>query len=241
MEAGLVDVVILSWNDGPLLDAAVASAKASGPLVRAITVVDNGSEPPVPPIAGVNVIRNGANVGVSAGRNQGARAGDSPLLCFLDSDAVLHRDTLDRLVEVLLADERIGLTAPVFTGQAPEESAGRAPDLGRKVARVMGRTSTYAPMPREGPSWEVEFAIGACQLIRRAAFDGIGGLDESYFYGPEDVDFCVRLRRAGWRVVQVDVPCDHPPRRRHRKLLTRAGVRHAGAVARHLWRQRRYR
>lgn len=241
MEASLVDVVILSWNDGPLLDAAVESAKGSGAIVCSITVVDNGSEPPVPPIAGVNLIRNAANAGVSAGRNQGARAGHGPLLCFLDSDAALRPETLDRLAEVLLADERIGLTAPVFTGQAPEESAGRAPDLGRKVARVIGRTSTYAPMPRSGPTWEIEFAIGACQLIRRAAYEQVGGLDESYFYGPEDVDFCVRLRRAGWRVLQVDVPCDHPPRRRHRRLLTRAGVRHAGAVAQHLWRQRRYR
>lgn len=241
MEPSLVDVVILSWNDGPLLDVAIGSAKGSGAIVRSITVVDNGSDPPVPPIAGVSVLRNTTNAGVSCGRNQGAWAGDGPLLCFLDSDAALRPETLGRLAEVLLADDRVGLTAPVFTGQVPEASAGRAPDLGRKVARVMGRTSTYAPMPRAGPAWDVEFAIGACQLIRRAAFEGVGGLDESYFYGPEDVDFCVRLRRAGWRVVQVDVPCDHPPRRRHRKLLTRAGVRHAGAVARHLWRQRRHR
>lgn len=241
MKSGLVDVVILGWNDGPLLDTAVESAKASGGILGSITVVDNGSDPPVPPIEGLKVIRNDANVGVSAGRNQGTRAGDSPLLCFLDSDAALRPETLDRLAEVLLADDRIGLTAPVFTGQTPEESAGRAPDLTRKLARLMGRTSTYAPMPRSGPAWDVEFAIGACQLIRRAAFDEVGGLDESYFYGPEDIDFCVRLRRAGWRVVQVDVPCDHPPRRRHRRLLTRAGVRHASAVARHLWRQRRYR
>jgi N-acetylglucosaminyl-diphospho-decaprenol L-rhamnosyltransferase len=241
MQSGLVDVIILSWNDGPLLDAVVASVQVSGPIVGSVTVVDNGSDPPVPPIPGVTVLRNDTNAGVSAGRNQGARAGNGPLLCFLDSDAALLPETLDGLARVLLSNDRIGLTAPVFTGQAPEESAGRAPTIGRKLARVAGRTSTYEPMPRNGSSWDVEFAIGACQLIRRAAYEAAGGLDESYFYGPEDVDFCIRLRRSGWRVVQVDVPCDHPPRRRHRRMLTRAGLRHAGAVARHLWRQRRYR
>lgn len=241
MEGTFVDVIILSWNDGPLLEAAVASARGSGPMVRSITVVDNGSEPPVPEIAGVKLIRHETNLGVTVTRNEGARAGDGDLLCFLDSDARLRPETLARLGEVLLADDRVGLTCPVFAGQTPEESAGRAPGFARKVARLVGLTKTYEAMSRSGPAWDVEFAISACYLVRREAFEEVGGFDESYFYGPEDVDFCLRLRRGGWRVVQVDVPCDHPPRRRHRKLLTRAGARHAAAVLRHLWRQRRYR
>lgn len=241
METSLVDVVILSWNDGPLLDAAVRSAKASGPIMRSISVVDNGSDPPVPELPGVHVIRNATNLGTTVSRNQGARAGDGPLVCFLDSDAELLPETLGEMAEVLQADERVALTAPVFVGQTPEESAGRAPGLRRKLARVTGLTSTYGAMPRGGRSWDVEFAISACYLVRREAFEQIGGFDESYFYAPEDVDLCLRLRRAGWRVVQVDVPCRHQPRRRHRKVMTRAGARHAGAVARHLWRQRRYR
>lgn len=239
MDPGLVDVVILSWNDGPLLDAALESVRGAGPVVASAWVVDNGSEPPVPERPDVHLVRNPANVGVAAGRNQGARPGNAGLVCFLDSDARLRAETLDELAGVLLSEERIGLTAPVFAGQAPEESAGRAPGLVRKVARVTGLTSRYGSTPRSGRSWDVDFAIGACQLVRRAAFEEVGGFDESYFYGPEDVDLCVRLRAAGWRVVQVDVPCDHPPRRRHRRVLTRAGMRHAGAVLRHLWRQRR--
>lgn len=241
METGLVDVVILSWNDGPLLDAAVESAKGSGAIVRSITVVDNGSDPVVPEAPGVHVIRNATNLGTTVSRNQGARAGDGPLLCFLDSDAELLPGTLSGLADVLLADERIALAAPVFVGQTPEESAGRAPGLLRKLARVTGLTSTYAATRRDGKAWEVEFAIGACHLVRREAFQQIGGFDESYFYAPEDVDLCLRIRRAGWRVVQVDVECRHQPRRRHRKVMTRAGARHAGAFLRHLWRQRRYR
>lgn len=241
MEVGYVDVVILSWNDGALLEVAVASAKSSRPIVRSVTVVDNGSDPPVPQLPGVNVIRNARNLGTTVSRNQGARAGEAPLLCFVDSDAELLPDTLSGLADVLLADKDIGITAPVFVGQTPEESAGRAPGLGRKLARVTGLTSSYGAMPRAGSSWDVEFAISACYLVRREAFEQVGGFDESYFYAPEDVDLCLRLRRAGWRVVQVDVPCRHQPRRRHRKVVTRAGARHAGAFLRHLWGQRRYR
>jgi GT2 family glycosyltransferase len=85
----------------------------------------------------------------------------------------------------------------------------------------------------------VDFAIGACQLFRRSAWEEVGGIDESYFYGPEDVDFCLRLRRRNFRIVQVaDALCDHPPRRRNRRLLTIRGLRHAGAVTRYLIRRR---
>ena len=77
-------------------------------------------------------------------------------------------------------------------------------------------------------------------LFRRDAFDTVGGLDASARFGPEDVDFCLRVRDAGWRVVQVDGPiCDHPPRRAFRGVWTRRGVAHVAAFARHSWRHRR--
>ena len=44
------------------------------------------------------------------------------------------------------------------------------------------------------------YVIGACQMIRREAFEQVGYLDEAIFYGPEDADFCQRLRQAGWQI-----------------------------------------
>ena len=242
-----VAVVILTWNDGELLDAALASALASTGVDVEVVVVDNGSEPPATVAADprVRLLRNEANRGVAAARNQGVEATNAPLVLFLDSDARLGPDTLEHLCRPLAASPDVALVAPVFDGQLPQASAGRAPSLGRKVARVLDLTAAYAPAGRRGPgdpAWDVDFAIGACQLVRRTAFDEVGGLDEDFFYGPEDVDFCLRLREAGWRVVQVaGAGCHHPPRRRHRRLLTKAGARHAWAVSRHLWRHRGYR
>lgn len=243
-----VDVVILTWNDGPFLETAIRSALGSkGIHLGVVVVVDNGSYPSAAPAPDprVRVARNSINRGVAPARNQGIRMTDADFVCLLDSDARLYPEALS----VLLAsacEAGVGLAAPVFAGQPPEASAGRAPTLRRKVARVLGFSDTYAPMPRDPGSaiWDVEFAIGACQLIRRAAFDEVGGLDESYFYGPEDVDFCLRLRAAGWRIVQVaEATVEHPPRRRFRGLQTRRGIQHAWAVVRHLWRHhpsRRY-
>ncbi|HVE94421.1 MAG TPA: glycosyltransferase [Acidimicrobiales bacterium] len=239
-----IDVVILTWNDGPLLEIALRSAlESTGVEVHAI-VVDNASDPPasVPDDPRVTLVVNATNRGVAAARNQGVRASSSPVVCFLDSDARLYDDTLQRLLSALDADPAIGLSAPVFAGQAHTASAGGAPTLARKLARLTNRTSAYAAVgDTSQPLWDVDFAIGALQVFRRDAFESVGGLDESFFYGPEDADFCLRLKREGWRVVQVrDAVCDHPPRRRFRGLLTRRGLAHAWAVTRFLWRHRRF-
>ena len=241
MRPGTVDVVILTWNDGELLAAAVDSALASTGVEVNVIVVDNGSEPPATVLDDprVTLVRNAANRGVAPGRNQGAAVGAAPFVCFLDSDARLLPSTLQLLQEPLAADPGVALSAPVFTGQPAEASAGRAPTLSDKALRVLDVRSTYRTVAGGGPWWDVDFAIGACQLVRRTDFEAVGGLDETYFYGPEDVDLCLRLREAGRRVVQVaGAGCHHPPRRRNRKILTRRGMQHATAVCRHLWRHR---
>jgi GT2 family glycosyltransferase len=238
-----VDVVILSWNDGELLDRAVDSALGSQGVDVHVTVVDNGSDPPVDPFLDdrVTLLRNEMNRGVAGGRNEGIRAGEAPIICLLDSDAVLEPTSLATLVDAL--HDGVACSGPVYVAQAPEASAGAAPTLARKLARVAGRTALYREVPRRPDQhvWDVDFVIGACQVFTRAAYDAVGGIDERYFYGPEDVDFCLRLRSHGDRVVQcADAPVQHPPRRRHRRVLTKAGMRHAFAVSHFLWRHRSF-
>lgn len=242
MGAPKIDVVILTWNDGARLDTALASALASEGVDVNVIVVDNGSDPPAAVISDLRVrlVRNRANRGVAAGRNQGVAAGTAPLVCLLDSDARLHPQTLAHMAGAL-CDDGVALAAPVFTGQDPEASAGRAPHTLRKLARALNLTSSYGGVRRRRSSsqWDVDFAIGACQLFRRSAYDQVDGIDETFFYGPEDVDFCLRLRKAGYRIVQVaGASCDHPPRRRFRRVLTRRGLEHGWAISRYLWRHR---
>lgn len=236
-----VDVVILTWNDGSLLEAAVASARASEGVDLRVTVVDNGSDPPARVRhAEVVLLRNEENAGVAGGRNQGAAAGTAPILCFLDSDAQLAPHSLRRLIGVL-GDPTVGVAVPVFRGQEPEASAGVAPSLWIKVERGLGRRATYRAVgrPPGAEQWDVDFGIGACQVIRRAVFDEVGRLDDSIFYGPEDVDFCLRVKARGHRVVQVDgTDVLHPPRRSFRRPLTVRGMRHGWSILRHLWRHR---
>jgi len=241
-----VDVVILTWNDGPLLGAAIASVTASEGVDPRVVVVDNGSEPPATVPDGVTLVRLPENRGVAAGRNIGIRAGTADLVCLLDSDAQLGPRSLRTLVEGLREAEA-DVAVPCFTAQAPTASAGAAPDLADKARRVLGRTAEYRPLgapqgsvlEAERPWWPVDFGIGACQLFRRSAWEAVGGIDESFFYGPEDVDFCLRIKQGGGLVVQVaGDPVHHPPRRIHRRPINRRGMAHAWAVARYYHRHR---
>lgn len=252
-----VDVVILTWNDGPLLDAALASVAASQDVEARVVVVDNGSAPPATVPDGVALVRLPENRGVAAGRNIGIRAGSADLVCLLDSDAELGPRSLRNLVDGLEA-AAAEVAVPCFTAQTPTASAGAAPDLADKARRVLGRTAEYRPLapPATGAAgaaggpgvatleadpgwWPVDFGIGACQLFRRSAWEAVGGIDEAFFYGPEDVDFCLRIKRSGGLVVQVaGEPVHHPPRRIHRRPINRRGLAHAWAVARYYHRHR---
>lgn len=236
----LVDVVILTWNDGPVLEAAIASALGSRDVAVNVFVVDNGSEPPAVVPDGVTLVRNDQNVGVARGRNQGISYGTAPLVLLLDSDAELLPQALAALVaERERTDSAI--MVPTFVDQAPSDSAGIAPGLVLKVKRVLGLTASYDPQgTTTEKSWPVDFGIGACQLFTRQAWEEVGGIDESFFYGPEDVDFCLRVLDSGQNVRQLAGELViHPARRRHRRPLNKAGVRHMWAVARYLVRHRR--
>lgn len=233
-----VDVVILTWNDAEDAQMAVASAIASEDVNAHVFVIDNASEQPFAyqGLADVHVCRLHQNLGVGGGRNRGAALGSAPLICFLDSDAELRPSALSVMAEVMLADDRVGLVAPVFEGQEPNVGAGRAPSIARKLVRGAGLTDRYRRTRRMGhdATWEIEFAIGACQLVRREAFGAVGGLDQSALFGPEDLEFCTRLRSYGWRLLQArDAVCAHVARRAARRLFTRRGARHAVAVARY--------
>ena len=75
----------------------------------------------------------------------------------------------------------------------------------------------------------MDYVIGACQVIRRRALQEVGLLDERIFYGPEDVDICLRLQQAGWRVVyNPEAVVVHNERRLTRSLRS-------GLTWKHLW------
>lgn len=230
-----LDVIILTWNDQADMLRAVRSAQNSSRVDANVLVFDNGSEPPADVPDGCELVRSESNLGVGGGRNRAARASEASFICFLDSDAVLEPDCLARLAEAMTDD--VAVTAPVFVGQDPAVSAGLRPTIRRKLWRAMGGTDRYrrasAASDSEG-CWDVDFVIGACLMVRTDVFRELGGFDDRDLFGPEDLEFCDRVRDAGWRVRQVAAArCHHEARRGHRRVLSRRGLRHGIAVMRY--------
>lgn len=207
--------VVVTWNSqaeiGPCLDALL-------PRVADVVVVDNasddGTEHEVRKRAGVRWIGNRTNCGFAGAANQGVAALETPFVLLLNPDVVLL-DPPAALVEACQAP-KVGAAAGRLVGTDLQPQKGfairRFPGPAALALEVLGINRLWPGNPvnrryrcsdldwsRPG---EVEQPAGAFLLLRKAAWEDVGGFDESFHpVWFEDVDFLKRLREAGWRVV----------------------------------------
>jgi len=208
-----VEVVIVAHDSGDFLVEAVASAaEQSG--AGTVWVVDAGSsdrsiEALERCVPGTHVLR-GANDGFAAGNNRGIDATRSAFVLLLNPDAVLLPGALESLLETATARPSAAVVAPLvlnFDGTVQANSFGRFPTLRTAVAlrswRVLQCTLGNRERSPAAPSGTVavDWVTGAAMLARRAAIDAVGVLDEGFFLYYEDVEWCHRMRDAGWEVV----------------------------------------
>jgi GT2 family glycosyltransferase len=163
----------------------------------------------------VRLLRLHENHGFAAGVNQGARETDAPLLLLLNPDCALAPDAWRRLAACLDQHESVGVAGPRIhnTDGTVQQSARRFPDLTTAIAGrsswltrvVPGNPLSKHNLPMQGSAAltrrEVDWVSGACMLVRRAAFEAVGGMDEGFFLYWEDADFCHRLKQAGYRTI----------------------------------------
>lgn len=208
-----IAAVILNYNtpDDTLL--ALRSLQASRRPPDLLIVVDNGPDEScaralAPCMGGIRFIRSPRNVGFSAGCNIGIRAAlesGAGMVLLVNSDAVLAPDTLERLELALGGEPRAGLAAPLIVSRAEPgivASAGIAynPETGRMRHESFGSRTEESC---EGPARPAGIVSGCVMLVRRSVFDAIGLFDERYFYSFEDLEFCLRARRAGFSSLLV--------------------------------------
>ncbi|MDR7521398.1 MAG: glycosyltransferase [Armatimonadota bacterium] len=252
-----VSAVILTWNSARHIGAALGALRREVAGIPAeLIVVDNGSSDNSLQIAAAaapeaRIIKNRENLGVARGRNQGVRAARGEYVLFLDSDAEMQPGSLAALVGFLDAHPHVAVVGPRLT--YPD---GRLQYSCRKFPTVPGKLLRLLPLAwRRAVPWaadeemlaldpsaptRVDYLIGACQLIRREVLDALGGLDDRMFYGPEDVDFCLRVWQAGrevWYLPEA-VVVHHEQRITHARL-DRLTLRHALALA-YYFRKHRY-
>ncbi len=192
-----VGVVVLSMGTRPAeLAACLGSVRAQRGIDAEIVVVGNGWQPDGLP-DGVRTVALAENIGISAGRNAGARVVTSEVVFFLDDDAWLDDGTVLAQVDARFAEDG-GLGAVCLRLREPDGTTPR---------RWVPRFRVGDPA-RSGPAFTL--AEGA-SVVRRSAFEAVGGWPGAFFYGHEGIDLTWRLWDAGWTVrYEADLTLRHP-------------------------------
>ncbi|HEY2586485.1 MAG TPA: glycosyltransferase family 2 protein [Tepidisphaeraceae bacterium] len=210
-----VSILIVNWNGQRVLGNCLASLQSGHQDIRLeAIVVDNastdGSADLVPrAFPEVVLIRNESNRGFAAANNQASGRANGRYLLFLNNDTVVPPGTIGRLVQYLDEHPDVVAAGPKLIGEdgLPQRSGRNLPTLGALMHRgvlPVRWTHLFARPYRDyrhafdpNVSGAVPQLAAAALLMRREVFAQIGGWDESFQFGVEDVDFCLRLARLG--------------------------------------------
>lgn len=224
---GRFDAVIVAYDSRDEIADCVATVRAAEGL-GSVVVVDHGGDgsADVAAAAGAAVVRDPSNPGFGAGHNRGVARTTAPAVLLLNPDARLLPGAVEQGLAVLGDRPEVaavqGIVLDTASG-APERSAGVAltpthlwgralrlrallgwGPVGTLAGKVPSLSDHVARVPESAS--EVESLAATALLLRRSAFDEVGGFDERYFLYGEDVDLCRRLGEAGWTLLALPVP-----------------------------------
>lgn len=187
-----VSVVIPCFNRADLTINCLASLRTDN---LETILVDNGSTDGTRQLSGTTTLRNPTNLGFARACNQGAELATGGIVVFLNNDTEVHPGWLPPLVQAF-ADDQVAVAGPKLV--YPD---GRIQHAGVGIRHRQGLIEAFNRTEGEaGNCWAV---TGACMAVRKPVFDELGGFDEGYWNGYEDVDFCLRVWEAGMTVRYV--------------------------------------
>jgi GT2 family glycosyltransferase len=213
-----LSIIIVSWNVRELLRACLRSIERSGATVRTeIIVVDNASADGSAAMLAqgfprVHVIANAANRGFPAANNQGIARSSGRYVMLLNPDTEVGDGALAAMVAYLDVQPQVGVLGPQLVNPdgSVQSSRRRFPTFwtavfeGTWLQRFAppGLVERYTVRDRRDDAIsEVDWVTGACLAVRREAFAQVGGLDEGFFMYSEELDWCKRIKVAGWKIV----------------------------------------
>ena len=207
----LITAIVLNYRTPDQTWLAVRSIESSLDHAN-VVVVDNGSTAEsserLSSIWRHRVIETGTNLGFSGGCNAGIREAlrtAAGFVLLVNSDVVLSPHAIGALRRAAHVNPRAGILAPVLLSR---EEPDRIASAGIRFSRATGRMRHVAAgqpisMLPPGESNSVDAVSGCVMLVRRDVFEQIGLLDEQFFFSFEDIEFCLRARRARFEVLCV--------------------------------------
>ncbi|CQR58534.1 glycosyl transferase family 2 [Paenibacillus riograndensis SBR5] len=214
-----VSIIVLNYNTCRLtMDCLRSVYDSETNFVYEIILIDNNSrDDSVERISrefpGVMLIANSENVGYARANNQGMEVASGRYVLLLNSDTVVLKDTLQTMISFM--DGRPDLGASGCKVILPDGSLDKAckrgfPTPSASFYYAFGFSKLFPDRPRfngyqlgyldPDQDYPVDCLVGAFMLLRRETIEQVGGLDEDFFMYGEDLDWCFRIKEAGWGI-----------------------------------------
>lgn len=219
MQKPELSIVVLSYNTKELLKDCLNSLEKVKDEVRfEVIVVDNASIDSSADMVKENfkevkLIENNKNLGFAAGNNKAKSYCSGKYVLFLNSDTIVHKGTLKKMVEFMEENKEVGASTCkiLLPDGSLDKDARRA-----FITPWIGLTHIYLKLDRLFPEsklfgkyWygyispdkkhEVDALQGAFFLVRRKVLDKVGWFDEDYFLDGEDIDLSWRIKKEGYK------------------------------------------
>ncbi|MCX7785720.1 MAG: glycosyltransferase family 2 protein [candidate division WOR-3 bacterium] len=217
----MVSILIITWNSKkylkPCLDSILLQEQFKF-FDYEIVVIDNNSQDGTVNIieksySQVRLIKNAVNVGYAKANNQGIKIIRSEYILLLNPDTILRDNFFPPLIEYLKQNPRVGAIAPKILNPdlTIQDSVRAFPSYSILLWELTGLSRLF-PQHKTFGRWrmkyfdynqisEIDQPMASCLLVRKEAIEQIGGFDERFPMFYNDVDFCLRLKRAGWKIV----------------------------------------
>lgn len=214
-----VSIIIVNYNSKEYLDKCLGSVvKAKGNNRYELIVVDNASNDGSAELVrdkypDVKLISNSDNLGFIKANNQGMRASSGKMVMCLNNDTIIKDDAIGKLVQFLMAHGDAGAVGPKLLnidGTIQMQCRRGFPTPINSLYYFLGLSKLFTKSKRFGSylltylddkaTVEVDSLCGAAMLVKREVLDKVGLMDESYFMYGDDIDWCYRIKKAGWKI-----------------------------------------
>lgn len=209
-EHPLVSILVLNWNGEKVIRQSLKSIRKLTYPAKEIIVIDNNSTDASTDIISTEfpefkLLRNSNNLGFAAGMNEGIRKAKGDLILLYNNDAIAHPNSLSILVKRALCDNSIGIVGGLILFYMPNNviwSRGGIfdPVTGAIWSDSLGQTLSTSTDNCK-PIVNIDYLSGCVLLVKRKVIEKIGLFDENFFLSGDDIDFCLRAQRAGYKCV----------------------------------------
>lgn len=215
----MLSIVIVNYNTRDLLLQTLKSVFENPPSLNyEVYVIDNNSSDDSckkvqESFSTVKLIKNTENVGFARANNQALRVAVGKYILLLNSDTVVRPKTLDTMLKLMEQNPRFGAAGCKVVlpdGKLDLACKRSFPTPFNSLCKMMGLSKLFPKSKRfsaynltyldENKSYKVDCLVGAFMMVRKDTIDQVGYLDEDYFMYGEDIDWCYRIKKAGWEI-----------------------------------------